>query len=193
MPRIRRSEMESLEALLLGVMDTERTVTPHGLYSRLVLSPASTMRALQRLRHLGLATQEEGDGARKTAYTISEKGRSTLRRGWRAYVWSGRSDPEEILRFITLADLLGEEWLSEDCPSRLLDIAGERRARASSLVSRAKAQKPSILSRYGYWRALCEAGKMKGESQALDRIAGMIAEGSFGTEQIQDEDGQNLG
>lgn len=174
MPRIRRSEMESLEALILGIMDQEGTVTPHALYSNLTLSPASTMRALKRLWHLGLASREEGESARRTAFRITDEGRTALRRRWRDYVWSGRSDPEEILRFITLAEMLGEDWQSEDCPSRLRYIAGERRSRASSLVTTAKFKRKSILSRYGFWRASLEAAKMLGESQALVEIANSL-------------------
>ena len=73
-----------------------------------VSSPASTMRDLQRLWRRELANWEKGDSARKTACSIAEERRTTLRCGWRAYVRLGRSDPEEILRFIALADLLGE-------------------------------------------------------------------------------------
>ena len=166
--------MESLEALLLGVMDKEGTVTAHGLYRNLILSPASTMRALQRLSRLGFASREGGERARRTAYRITDEGRTALHRGWREYVWSGRSDPEEIMRFITLADLLGADWQSEDCRSRLRDIAGERPARASALLTTARRQRKSVLSRYRLWRALSEAGKIQGESQALDDIANML-------------------
>lgn len=174
MPRTRTSEMESLEALLLGVMDKEGIVTAHGLYRNLILSPASTIRALYRLSRLGYASREGGERGRRTAYRITDEGRIALHRGWREYVWSGRSDPEEILRFVTLADLLGEDWQSEDCPSRLRDIAGERRARASSLLTTARFKKKSALSRYRLWRAISEAGKMQGESRALDEIADML-------------------
>lgn len=174
MPRTRRSEMESLEALLLAVMDRQGMVTAHGLYTGLILSPASTMRALQRLSRLGFASREGGERARRTAYRITDDGRTALHQGWREYVWSGRSDPEEILRFITLAELLGEDWRSEHCPSRLRDIAGERRARASALLTTAKFKKKSVLSRYRLWRAISEAGKMQGESRALDEIADML-------------------
>lgn len=177
MPRTRRSEMESLETLLLAVMDRQEVVTAHGLYTSLILSPASTMRALERLSRLGFASREGGERSRRTAYRITGEGRDRLQGSWREDVWSGRSDPEEILRFITLAEMLNKEWRSEDCPSRLRNIAGERRSRASSLETTARRRMNSVLSRYGYWRASCEAARLRGESEALDQIADSL-EGS---------------
>lgn len=173
MPRPRKREIGGLDDLLLGVMLREGTISIHQMYSQLGLSPGSTSRSLERLARFRLAKGETGEGARKTAFEITDEGRDHLREVWRIAVSNGREsmEPEEVLRAVMLAALMGAEDELRMCIPKLRDLAANRRVQATGVIKEAEFRNEMISSYYGQLRAIYEAGRMRGESEALDEIS----------------------
>lgn len=173
MPRKRRKEIGGLDDLLLAVMMTEGTVSIHQLHSTMTLSPGSTARSLERLKHFGWASGESRPDARKTAYEITDEGRGYLREVWHTAVTRGResTEPEEVFRAIVLAALMGSEDDVKACIPKLKDLAAIRRVQARELVADAEDRIGLPSSYYGLLRMIYQAGHWRGESEALDEIS----------------------
>lgn len=173
MPRPRKKEIGGLDNLLLGVMLREGTVSVYQLYAQMGISLGSSSRSLERLEHYRLVRGETGEGARKTAFQITDEGRAHLFEVWRTAVSHGResTEPEEVFRAIMLAALMGGEDELRMCIPKLRDLAGNRRVQATEVIKEAESRNEMASSYYGQLRAIYEAGRMRGESEALDEIS----------------------
>lgn len=173
----------TLEALLLGVMKEKDVLTVHRLFAEMGLSHGSTTRALQRLVQQGLARKEadEYEGGRKTAFSITEKGDLKLKEMWESGVTRGPRTLQDVLITIALAKLLADPGKLKESIRALRDLAGVLRVRADNLLSRASQDKSkiahSVAAQYGLWHAIYEAGRMRGEGDALEEIVNMLEAG----------------
>lgn len=77
-PRHRKKEIGGLDDLLLALMMRVEKVSIHHLYSTMGLSPGSTARSLERLKHVGCESGESCEDARETTYEITDEGREYL-------------------------------------------------------------------------------------------------------------------
>ncbi len=172
MARPRKKEIGGLDDLLLAIMKSEGMVTIHQLYSTMGLSPGSTARSLERLRHFGWAKGESGKDARKTAFEITDRGRQYLEEVWHEAVTRGResTEPEEVFRAVVLAASMGSEDDVKACIPKLRDLAAIRRVRAKDLITGAEERVGPPSTYHGLLRAVYEAGRIRGESEALDDI-----------------------
>lgn len=184
----------SLEAFLLGAMKERGVLTVHGLYSEMGLSQGSTTRSLRKLVDQGLAANEadELEEGRKTAYRITEKGDSKLRELWDSGVAHDRRTVPDILISIALAKLLKDVRELKESIQALKDMAGARRVRALSLISKATKGDIRIANfvsaEFGVWRAIYEAGRIRGEGDALYEIVSMLEAGPKFDENEIDQD-----
>lgn len=69
---------------------------------------------------------------------------------------------------------MGAEADVKDSIPKFKDLAAIRRARAREIVADAEAQMGPASWYHGLFRALYEAGRMRGESEALDAIASQV-------------------
>lgn len=184
----------SLEALLLGVMKERGVLTVYKLYSEMGLSQGSTTRSLRKLVDQGLAVNEadELEEGRKTAYRITEKGDSKLKELWDSGVAHDRGTVHDILITIVLAKLSQDVRQLSDSIQALKDMAGARRVEALSLISKATRGNTRIedfvSAEFGVWRAIYEAGRIRGEGDALDQIVSMLESGPEFHENEVDQD-----
>lgn len=164
-------DLSVLDLFILSLLDRELK-TPYDLHSQTGMSLGASVPALQRMKKRRLIRRQESYGSGKRlrhCYELTEAGVEQARHGWRTYLSSKPpNDIEAILRLVDIA--MHYRSKQADVTNFLKRAAAEKQALAKEADARAFLPKEKPLS-YTAARKTCEAARLRGEADALTRLA----------------------
>ena len=106
MPKSREIALTSLDLLLLAILKQASATNYFALQQQWSLSIGTTHPALARLRRTNLVEIKPATEGKAGSISLTRRGRQALEASWRTSLTTARN-PEEIMRAVTLAALLG--------------------------------------------------------------------------------------
>lgn len=175
MPLAGRDRVEHLTNLELFVLAAVRSglASAYDLKEKADLSVGTTIPLLQRLEQSGLLASKLA-ARRSRQYSLTSKGDRSLRVGWRNISASVPSDFESIVRSAYVGvslenDLKKVRSFLKDSARQRKHLAAIRTKEAASISNALAA--PSFGLSYRWFRACCDASRLRAETAALLEVA----------------------
>ncbi|PYU90707.1 MAG: hypothetical protein DMG25_16570 [Acidobacteria bacterium] len=130
MPKSREIALTSLDLLLLAILKQAPATNYFALQQQWGLSIGTTHPALARLRRTNLVEIKPATEGKAGSISLTRRGRQALEASWRTSLTTARN-PEEIMRAVTLAALLGNARDKRQALGAAREVAARRRASAT--------------------------------------------------------------
>jgi len=130
MGKSREIALTSLDLLLLAILKQAPATNYFALQQQWGLSIGTTHPALARLRRTNLVEIKPATEGKAGSISLTRRGRQALEASWRTSLTTARN-PEEIMRAVTLAALLGNARDKRQALGAAREVAARRRASAT--------------------------------------------------------------
>ncbi len=164
-----------MEYFILALVGKARLTSLYAFQQRAGLQPGGIRTSLQRLEDRGLLDRARSGSRQRRDFSLTSAGVRFLEKTWKHCV-ANYPDAESILRAATVAVLMGDEHYAAEYLSGAALTRESSGKEKSMEAERLGSGRLDPLSTYAWMRALTEAHRREGESDAFSKLGRTLKE-----------------